>query len=356
MGRGPMRFHGGDREAKIDFSININPLGPPQRVYEILEKCIRRRVIERYPDYAYRDLRRSLADFYGASMEQILPTNGAAEAINLTILSLRPSRIYVIEPSYGEYEDLAKALNAEYRGIPMKIRGNIFHIDYEDVEMICDEETSLLVVTNPNNPTGIYENRETILSMADRCSFSILLDEAYIELCDRCPIEVSNIPENVVIVRTLTKWLALPGLRIGFLYTSNRGLYEKLDTMRQPWNVNALAECLLVKLFKEKDFLMEFINGSRSFIREERSRVTRLLRDANLDVFESDTNILLFRIKQGGFVIRKLSEKGIAVRSCTNFKGLGSDFIRIGIRSRAENNLLVELLREVVNVVDQESG
>ena len=347
-----MRVHGGDREARIDLSINTNPLGPPREVYDTLRECFEEKVIERYPDYSYRDLRRAIAEFYEAREDLVTPTNGAAEAINLVILSLRPSRIYVIEPSYGEYEDLSKILGIEYRDLYMRRIESRFYVDREDLKKICFDKESLLVITNPNNPTGAYTDREELIEILSKCSIRVLLDEAYIELCDKCPVNLIDHLSNIVIVRTFTKWLSIPGLRVGFVYTSDRELVRRIDILRQPWNINALSDCLLTRiLVNKKDSLERFINETREYIRSERTRVRDLLKSLGIEIFDSDTNIMLLRIPRGEFVVKALRERKIAVRSCGSFRGLGLDYIRIGLKSRSDNDLFINTLREVLENV-----
>jgi threonine-phosphate decarboxylase len=349
-----MRLHGGVREAEIDFSVNTNPLGSPERVREILARCLEKRVYERYPDYNYSRIKSLLADFYGVQEKYIVPTNGAAEAINLVITAFRPSKIIVLEPSYGEYEDFAKALGIEYRDTYMRISGERFYVDTHELEKECEED-SLIIITNPNNPTGSYSDRRELIDFARRCEARILLDEAYIELCDSCPIEIGEIPENIIIIRTLTKWLSIPGLRIGFTYTLDEKLLEKIDLLRPPWNINSFAECLVEELFMDKKYLRDFIEISREFIRSERSRLRDLLRKLGVRVYESDTNILLLELINAQEIIRRLWRRRIAVRSCVNFKGLGSNYIRIGIKSRDKNDLLIKYLSEEISSGDQRS-
>ncbi|MEL9939623.1 MAG: aminotransferase class I/II-fold pyridoxal phosphate-dependent enzyme [Ignisphaera sp.] len=346
-----MRIHGGDREARIDFSSNLNPLGPPKTVLEILATCFSQRVLEKYPDYTYRDLKRSLARFYRCKEEYIVPTAGAGEAINLAVIASKARRVYVLEPSYGEYEDLSKALGLEYRPIFYRRTSDGFHIDLSDLQKPCSDRDGLIVITNPSNPLGLYIDRERLFSYLSNCSARSLVDEAYIELCSRCPIEVGGeIPKNIVVVRSLTKWLSLPGLRLGFLYTNDIDLLERVEALRQPWNVNSLAECLGKNISVYEQELKSFIQRSREYIDSERERVRKILESLGAKVFESVTNFLLIKIDGGRQIVEKLREMGLALRDCSSFRGLDSNYIRIAIRSPRENNELVEALKIVMGV------
>lgn len=346
-----MRFHGGDREAKIDFSSNVNPLGPPKELLSILPNCIDISIIRSYPDYRYRDLRKSIAGFYDCNPENIIPTNGAAEAINLIILATKPRKLVVVEPSYGEYEELAKVLGIDYVSVYYRRTTSKFYIEFNDLKNFCEDEETLIIITNPNNPTGSYTTIGALFDELGNCGARVLIDEAYVELCTCCSIEIpKNIPKNFSIVRSLTKWLSVPGLRIGFAYLVDEELLKKIDIIRQPWNVSSIAECVVVSLLKQKNVLIDFIENSRKYIEFERNRVSKALEELGFKVFESVTNFLLVDLGiDGDKVVADLKKRGIAVRNCKSFRGLGPNYIRIALRSIDENNELIKALGQVVH-------
>lgn len=345
-----MRFHGGDREAKIDFSSNTNPLGPPKVLLDTLLSCTNIGILTSYPDYQYKDLRKSIAEFYNCSPENVVPTNGGAEAINLIILAAKPKRLVVVEPSYGEYEELAKVLGTDYVDIYYRRATSSFYIDLQDLKGVCEDEETLIVITNPNNPTGCHTPTNVLFNELGDCKAKVLVDEAYAELCTCCSIEVAkNLPKNFVVVRSLTKWLSIPGLRLGFTYILDEEMLRRVDALRQPWNVNSVAECIAVNLLKQKSALMDFIYSSRRYIEFERNRVSKALEKLRFKIFESTTNFLLVDLGfDGDKVVSDLKRKGIAVRSCKSFKGLGSNYIRIALRSIDEDNELIRALGQVV--------
>ncbi|MEM2201216.1 MAG: histidinol-phosphate transaminase [Ignisphaera sp.] len=345
-----MRFHGGDREAKIDFSSNTNPLGPPKELQDTLSICTDISILRSYPDYQYKDLRKLIAEFYDCSPDNVVPTNGSAEAINLIILAAKPKRLVVVEPSYGEYEELAKVLNIDYIDIYYRKREPSFYIDFNDLKEACKDEETLIVITNPNNPSGSYTPINVLFDELGSCRAKVLVDEAYAELCTCCHVEVAkNMPRNFAIVRSLTKWLSIPGLRIGFAYLLDEKLLKRVDMLRQPWNVNSIAECIAVNLLKQRSTLLDFICSSRRYIEIERNRVSKALERLRFKVFESTTNFLLVDLGfDGDKVVSDLRKRGIAVRSCKTFKRLGSNYIRIALRSIDEDNELIKALGQVV--------
>lgn len=347
-----MRLHGGNRRARLDFSSNINPLGPPPIVYKALKECIDNDIIiKSYPDYEYQELKDALAKFYHCNSYNIIPSNGAAEAINLAVIALRPKKLIVLEPSYGEYEDLAKVLGIDYIDIYYARSSTLFYLDLSNLKkMICNDSEAMIIITNPNNPTGSYIPINDIINELQECSTKILVDGAYVELCSNCPIEIDkNIPKNFIIVRSLTKWLAIPGLRIGFMYVADEGLLNRVEVVRQPWNVNSIAECVTIKVLSRYHELRSFIDTTREYINFERARVSRALRDLGLRVFDSVTNFLLVYLDTNSDSIHlALQKRGIAVRNCKSFKGLGSNYIRISIRKPNENDELIKAISEGV--------
>lgn len=346
-----MRIHGGDRGARIDFSSNLNPLGPPKIVLDVLTSCLSQRVLEKYPDYTYRDLKRSLARFYRCKEEFVVPTAGAGEAINLVVIASKAKKIYVLEPSYGEYEDLSKVLGLEYKPIFYRRTSDGFYIDFSDLHKPCSDRDGLIVITNPSNPLGLYIDRDKLFNYLSNCSARSLVDEAYAELCSRCPIEIGDeTPQNIVVVRSLTKWLSLPGLRLGLLYTTDMDFLRMVEALRQPWNVNSLAECLGRSISEYEQELKSFIYKSREYIDGERERLKKMLASLGAKVFESATNFLLVEIDGGEQIVKKLREMGLALRNCSSFKGLSPNFIRIAIRSPRENDELVKALSNVMGV------
>ncbi|MBE9390767.1 histidinol-phosphate aminotransferase family protein [Fervidicoccus fontis] len=344
-----MRIHGGRGEEGVDFSVNLNPLGPPEGSYEVVERCIKSGVLERYPDYNYEKLKRAISSFYGCREEDIVPTSGAGEAINLAIFALKPKWIYVLEPSYGEYEVLSKALGISYKPVFYRKSGDVFSLNFSDLEEACGREDSLIVITNPSNPLGIYIERGEIIEKLSRCRARVLMDEAYSELCSRCAIELgSGIPENFLLVRSMTKWLSLPGIRLGFLFSSSREVLEKIDAVRQPWNVGSLADCFARELLSRKDEAREFIMRSRRYIEGERKRMLNELKSLGLKPYDSSANFILVESPRGLDLSFLLKGEGIHVRSCASFKGLGSSFIRIGIRKPHEDDELINALKRVI--------
>lgn len=351
-----MRVHGGRIRAALDFSVNINPLGPPQELLEILGGvCNPRALIERYPDYEYRALREALSEFYSIDQSLIVPLNGSSEALPLLVLALRPRRIVSLEPTFGDHRILCETLGIDCSPMFQRDLGDRFSVELGDLEKACRDEDTLIYMSNPNNPTGSYIDSREVIDLASRCRARILVDEAYAELCDRCDRKLGEPYEGLIVARSLTKWLSAPGLRIGFL-ASSRAIARAIDSIRPPWNVNSIAECSITALLKGYGDRMEgFIERSRAYIAGERRFLSEALSRAGLQVYESSANYLLARIPgyvDTDIVLERLQSRGVSVRDCRSFAGLGKGFIRISIRERSDNSMLAEILSGVLRSPD----
>ncbi|MEM1610620.1 MAG: histidinol-phosphate transaminase [Sulfolobales archaeon] len=350
-----MRIHGGSVRARLDFSVNTNPLGPPEELYRVLiGSCAPEDILKRYPDYSYRDLRRSLSEFYGIDEDSLLPLNGSSEGFTLALLAFRPRRVLSIEPTFGDHMLACRSLGIESTYIQYKERGDRFILgeeDLADLESLCRDPYTMIYMSNPNNPTGSYIDIEKLYRSLDRCRGYIVIDEAYAELCDICPLKPVGPPENVVILRSLTKWLSIPGIRLGFLYSSSKRVLRVFDDIRPPWNVNSIAECVISKLLARYSVEMKsFIERSRGYIAGERGFLLESLRGAGVPkVYRSVANYILtwFGDKAEG-ILDKLVGRGISLRDCSSFTGLGKGYLRISVRVRRDNEELITAIRDLL--------
>jgi len=345
-------FHGGyhGKDDVVDFSVNLNPLGPPSKIWSIARECLT--TIGRYPNPDYPELRENLSVFYSGSPEYIVPVNGASEAISALVMALRPKKIVTISPTYGEEEldRIASVLGAGVEHFHMKAVNNefIINLNYLIEKLENSQQTSLIYMTNPNNPTGSLISREDIEELYTILNDDkfIILDEAYIELSD-VDYRLWDPPPNIIIIRSLTKYLALPGLRIGFIYNTSSKILDRIWRILPPWNVNSLANCLVSQLITNySDMLQDHIEKSRKLILEEKTRITEHLSRKRYIVYESHANFLLLRhdwIRTNELVQYSL-KRGIYIRRGDTFRGLGPHYSRISVRIPQDNNLLIEVL------------
>jgi threonine-phosphate decarboxylase len=345
------RSLGIDEREIVDFSANINPLGLHPTLREHFIRNFWR--LEHYPDPANKAARDAISGYHGCSYEEVVLGNGAAELFGVLCLALKPTRILAAEPTYSGY-----AYAAHVAGIP-----------YHSVVLnpLCETDVTALSQTlcrgdlcffcNPNNPTGRVSSRDQIDELADTCArvgATLVIDESFYDFLppETAPpsyIDEPWLPSNVIVVRSLTKILALPGLRLGYL-RANTSVTTKVLKCRDPWSVNALAleaAKLYPGLDAYRDETRTLIKVENRYLREALSVV------AGVQVVSGDVNFLLLSLGAGqtsARLTKELFSQGILVRECTSFAGLGEGYLRIAVRTHADNQLLCEALASIRNL------
>jgi len=348
-----VRIHGGRTPPGItlDFSTPINPLGAPEAIHKLVEEAVKLRIYTKYPDYEYQELRQAIASFYSIDEDRVIPLNGAAEGISLAIACLKPNVLVVFEPTFGDYRLEAHALGIPVISISYVERVDEYELNIygaEELGKVVRNRKALVLLSNPNNPTGCYSELRLLKHLAEILENSVvLIDEAFIELCNECEsvLSLAKDYENVAILRSLTKTFSVPGLRIGFLYLGNEKVYEVLEACRQPWNINSLTSFVFSKALTEyASQLRKFVEDSRRVIAEERSFLVKSFRELGIKVYRSRAPFILVRHKR--FTSRQVNEAltrfGIVVRDASTFTYLTPYHARVSVRLREDNRRLVE--------------
>lgn len=345
--------HGGLDEAELrdygllpqdvlDFSANINPLGPSPLVRQAAAAAD----LSSYPDRDSLALREALAERLGVAIDHLLMGNGSTELIHLLARSrLRPGDCCLIfAPTFGEYEAAAAASGAEvHRLAATEAHGFRWSIK-EAVGTIRELQPALAFLCNPNNPTGLYLDRESVEQLAAVVGEHglLLLDDAYASLADSSwdamPLLGSG---NVAILRSMTKDHALAGVRLGYL-AAQPEVIGGARALQHAWSVNAVAQAAGLAALRDDDH----VAAARAVIREAKAYLCAELGALGLAVSPSATNFLLVKVGDGAGVRRALLRRGLAVRDCASF-GL-PEHIRLAVRVREDCVRLVGALREVL--------
>lgn len=363
-----MDLHGGNiyrifRENKIekvlDYSSNINPFGVPESLKKgIMENM---EVLEKYPDPEYYELRKKFAEYNNAKIENVLVGNGATELIFLYMKVIKPKKVLILSPTFAEYERGIKSAvpecSIEYFDLDME---KDFILNVEILKKELAKKYDLVVMCNPNNPTGkfISENEaEDLLLECDKYETKLFIDEAFIEFVSG-GIKSSLIfgkadKKNLFIIRALTKFFAIPGLRLGYALYFDKDLKEKIDKIKEPWSVNAFAELAGKTLFEDKNYIEKtekWIEDEKKYMYHELNKIK------DLKVYKTDTNFIL--LKSLGSNAKKLREKmlekGILIRDASNFKYLDERFIRLAIKDRENNDFVIKKLKEVLDIGERD--
>jgi histidinol-phosphate aminotransferase len=328
------------REQVIDFSVNINPLGPSPGVVVALSRVD----IATYPDPESRELRGAISRLTGLAPEQIVVGNGSTELIHRlahTFLG-KGSRVVVLAPTFGEYEAAAGQAGAKVVLCQAKeSQGFIW-----DFSAACRQvrrwEPGLVFLCNPNNPTGLYLERDKVEALAEAAGRGLLvLDEAYISFVPGAWKSRQLLSrENVVILRSMTKDYALTGLRLGYALCPV-DIAEALFISQPSWSVNALAQAAGVAALADRGHLRRGIDC----VEEGKDYLQTELRVLGYEVLPSAANFLLVKVSNATSLRRQLLSRGLCVRDGTSFDL--PEYIRIGVRTLPECQRLITVLREV---------
>lgn len=347
--------HGGDIYGNdrilLDFSVNTNPLGLPERVRQAVisqSECW-----EHYPDFSMRRLRTALADYYrqeGISLERedFICGNGAADLLYSLVFAVRPGRALLFSPCFTEYESALHASGCEVKKILLD-EENDFNMDFSEKKvreyLSCNPD--ICILGNPNNPTGQAIPVNILEQWASVCrekNVLLVVDECFNGFLEN-PVEytlagcLKKYP-NVFLLNAWTKIYAMAGLRLGYGICKNQDLLKKIEAVRQPWSVSAPAEAAGIQALKERDFVIK----SRAYIGEERAAFLEKLTGLGFRVYPSKVNYLLFRSPDQIDYKTFLRAQGILIRSCKNFDGLGPSYYRTAVRMKEENDILLSYL------------
>jgi histidinol-phosphate aminotransferase len=321
---------------QLDFAVNVVPGGPPDWLRRELHAALGR--VATYPDD--RPAADALAARHGRPPGEVVCANGSAEALWLLATVVRPSLAVVVTPSFTEPE---AALRAAGHPVQRAWRDRAsFALDPDAVPRAAD----LVVVGNPNNPTGNLDPAATVARLT-RPGRLLVVDEAFMELV---PGETESLAARrdlpgLVVVRSLTKLWGLAGLRAGYVLAPEE-LADAMRAARQPWSVNTLACAALVAWATEGAAHAGRLVGR---VATARARLARALTaHPGVRVWPSAANFLLLQVPDGPTVRAALAARGLAVRPCHTFPGLTPDHLRVAVRDPADNQRLVDALRQIV--------
>jgi threonine-phosphate decarboxylase len=341
------RLRGVPLDRILDFSANINPLGPSPRAMARLRRDLA--LIRFYPETENRELRDLIANEAGIDGNCILFGNGATQLLHLIPRVLKPRSAVLLEPSFSEYSSALAHVGCRIHRLTLRPRVG-FGLDREALfGLLHRTRPDLMILGNPNNPTGKVIPSPLVSELIDLCSkrrVYLVLDESFLDFTPHpsCAREATK-NAHLIIVRSLTKFWALAGLRIGYLVACKR-LVEKLSSNLEPWSVNTLASVAAAESLRDT----KYRDRTFELIRRERTFLTKQLVGLGwLEPLPSETNFLLVRITAPGITSAVLSDRlakqNILIRDCSNFNGLGHDYIRVAIRRHSDNQRLVDALR-----------
>lgn len=364
-------FHGGNiykifREKNIDkildYSSNINPYGLPENLKkEIFEKLF---VLERYPDPDYIELREKIAEKNNLNIENVIVGNGATEIIFLFMKILSPKKVLIVSPTFGEYERAIEAStlandSLEINYFELKEKEN-FVLNVKNLETELENNYDLLILCNPNNPTGQFlklKKLEEILKICEQKNTKLFVDEAFVEFVEdwenESIINSKENKENLFVIRAFTKFFAIPGLRLGYGICFNNNLLKKMLEKKEPWSVNNIADLAGKTVLDDENYIQktkEWIKDQKKYMYENLNKIE------GLRAYKTEVNFILLKIEDNllekGLDVKnlrkKMLEKGILIRDASNFIYLNKHYFRLAIKDKLNNEKVIETLTSIL--------
>lgn len=328
----------------FDFSASINPLGMSPHVRKTLVSSIDSLI--HYPDASHAELKLALAEFHDLPPDNFTIANGSTELIYKVPAILSGRKALIISPSFSEYVRALRQHQWDIQHFVLKPENN-FTIDVVALAGVLAGGVDVLFLCNPGNPNGTLYPRdviEQICKICDSAGTFLVIDEAFMDFCEEASAKhIVALEENVVLLRSMTKFFGIPGLRLGYA-VSNAAFADRLNSMGGPWSVNTLALGAGVAALQDEQHnqrSLEYIAQERNFLFSGLTVFTQL------KVHPSCANYLLVEILEGvkAHVLKeRLLSHRILIRDCGSFVGLSDCFFRVAVRTREENEKLLECL------------
>lgn len=356
-------------EQWIDFSANINPLGIPKGLKQVMKQEIE--ALIHYPDPNCLELTKALAQWEEVEETRIFCGNGGADVLYRYLTALSPKKVCIPVPTFVEYEEVLKNhWNHQYEVIwkdktdqehdreqekgekPELIlyrmeQSENFVLTEQFLDCL-DESYDLIILCSPNNPTGKVISTpllQKVIKRAKECHSKVLLDLSFLDFVSERDFSYEKElkkEEHVTILHSFTKMYGIPGIRLGYAILENGMTKEEMQRHGASWSVNHLAQKVGIAALREE----EFVKKTLIYIKEERKFLIGELEKRGFFVVHGEANYIFFQKKGDTTLHERLKQKGILIRSCQNYRGLSSDYYRIGIKTRKENERLLNVLRE----------
>lgn len=328
----------------IDFSANINPLGPPECLRQLISRSVRDLV--HYPDPDCNALLKSASTYYGVAEVELIAGNGSTEILYLLPRAFYATRAVVPVPAYADYARASELAGLSVDKVPLREEDR-FCLDLDALEKRL-RGNELVFLGQPNNPTGLSADADSLRHLAKKhANSTFIVDEAFGDFIEGMDRLTHRRPANLIVLLSLTKFFAIPGIRLG-LAVADRDVIAKLRSLTPPWSVNTFAQAIGEAALRDT----EYGERTRTYVRKARERLSESLQSLpGLTIFPGQANFLLARIdRQDADAVtlaRCLLKQGIAIRVCENFEGLDGRFFRVAVRTDKENERLYGALQEI---------
>ncbi len=355
----------GYKSGIIDFSANINPIGLSKKAAKIFKYPGRLKYFtENYPEIYPESFIKNLSDYHSADKKCIFPGAGAADLLFNTVCMLNPNKIIIVEPSFLEYERAASLRTKKsdiihintYFSDNFELKGKSLSNLLENIKKL--DKNDLIFIATPSNPAGAVTPLNTIikiLGLAKTKKAFLVLDESFMDFCEefssKTLIADGGRFDNLIIIRSMTKFFAMPGQRLGYILASHK-IIKKFAEYSAPWKITSLASEIASESLKDRDYITKsriLLNGLKNNL------LTELKKLKFLEIIPGKANFFLIKIKTASpetfnalDLKNSLHESGILIRYCGYYRGLDDKYFRIAVRKKYENDFLIKKLKEII--------
>ena len=334
----------------IDASASIVPFKLPKKLNTCLINSLKNGSVRFYPDRSYFEVKNTISKWHNIDPSMILPGNGASELFTWAARDASLNGISALpSPGFGDYQRALECWNAPYIYSPLPL----FWTSTKPQPFPIEPKTKVLWITNPHNPTGQLWSRSSIESLLSIYKL-VICDEAFISLTpggeNQSIIDLAKKYKNLIVIRSLTKFLGLAGLRIGYA-VSNSDRLLKWQEIRDPWPVNTLAINTTNLIMRDSKMYKKRLNKIHKWIKEEGKWLHKNLSDfSNITPLPSSTNFQLIKSKRSILnIIENLKKRGILLRDCRSFVNLNENWIRISLQKRKQNIQIINTLKDFIS-------
>ncbi len=335
----------------VDFSASINPLGPSPSVRRALKAALEQAA--HYPDPDCVAIRAALAEHFDLGAENLVIGNGSTELIHLLPVVLGIRHAVILGPTFSEYARAVSAAGGRVTVLNAR-RAERYRPPVERAVEVMRPPRShpdAVFVCNPNSPTGqavLPEDLSRLAKLAAQRDIRLIVDETFVEYCGkRSVLRAVNSLSSLLVLRSFTKFYALPGFRVGYLAGPSK-LVDRIRERQPPWSVNTFAQSAALAALHDRRHTrnsLGFMNGERPYLAGALGKLPGVV------VYPSEANFLLVElpaILPASVAAEKLRRQGILIRDCSSVPGLTETAVRVAVRTRAQNRRLVAGLRSLL--------
>jgi threonine-phosphate decarboxylase len=358
--------HGGNilpygyKNGFIDFSANINPLGLSKNALKILKDFERLKfLMENYPEAYPESFINTLSNYHDIDKKFIFPGAGATDLIFGIADILKPETVIIVEPSFSEYERASVIAKANlihintYFSENFELKGKSLLKLLENIKKL--DKNGLVFLASPSNPAGAVTPINTIMEILKHIKAKnafLVLDESFMDFCEANSSKyISENFDNLIIIRSLTKFFAMPGQRLGYIF-ANPKIITKLAERVMPWKITSIGTAIASASLNNEDYILKTVISLNKLKKSILSKFSRL---KAFEIIPGTANFFLVKIKTEEFnaedLKKHLLKSGVLIRYCGNYRGLGDKYFRIAVRKKPENDYLAEKLKEFIKNV-----